>query len=295
MEWKEKFDSYRSTLEEALPRFLPAAEGPQKRVAEAMAYSLLSGGKRIRGVLVLAMCDQCGGDLRGALPFAAAVEMVHAYSLIHDDLPCMDDDDLRRGKPSCHIAFDEATALLAGDALLTHAFDVMAESYYDGALPAEVSLRAVHALSEAAGVGGMIGGQQIDVEEEGKPMEAALLETVHSLKTGRLIRAAAKIGCIAAGASDDVILQADRYAEKIGLAFQIVDDILDATRTSEELGKSSSDLENNKTTYITLYGEEAAREKVQKLVLEADLAIKGNVLDCDFLYQFADELAKRNQ
>ena len=232
--------------------------------------------------------------MQSALPLACAIEMVHAYSLIHDDLPCMDNDDLRRGKPSCHIKFGEGTALLAGDALLTHAFSAASDAYFNGTLPAETVLRCVNQLSRAAGVEGMIGGQVIDTAPEEVPMTPEQLEAMHSMKTGALIRSAAVLGCLAAGAPRDVVMQADLYAAKIGLAFQIVDDILDATEESEKLGKSTSDADNNKTTYITLYGVEKAREMVRRLVLEADLAVKGTVLDDEMLYELADTLAKRH-
>lgn len=165
-----------------------------------MAYSLLDGGKRIRGCLTLAMCELCGGEVQSALPLACAIEMVHAYSLIHDDLPCMDNDDLRRGKPSCHIKFGEGTALLAGDALLTHAFSAASDAYFNGTLPAETVLRCVNQLSRAAGVEGMIGGQAIDTAPEEVPMTPEQLEAMHSMKTGALIRSAAVLGCLAAGA-----------------------------------------------------------------------------------------------
>lgn len=293
MTWSERYPEYCSMIEAALPQYLPPVTLPQGKVCEAMAYSLLDGGKRIRGCLTLAMCELCGGEVQSALPLACAVEMVHAYSLIHDDLPCMDNDDLRRGKPSCHIKFGEGTALLAGDALLTHAFSAASDAYFNGTLPAETVLRCVNQLSRAAGVEGMIGGQVIDTAPEEVPMTPEQLEAMHSMKTGALIRSAAVLGCLAAGAPRDVVMQADLYAAKIGLAFQIVDDILDATEESEKLGKSTSDADNNKTTYITLYGVEKAREMVRRLVLEADLAVKGTVLDDEMLYELADTLAKR--
>lgn len=294
MTWSERYPEYCSMIEAALPQYLPPVTLPQGKVCEAMAYSLLDGGKRIRGCLTLAMCELCGGEVQSALPLACAVEMVHAYSLIHDDLPCMDNDDLRRGKPSCHIKFGEGTALLAGDALLTHAFSAASDAYFNGTLPAETVLRCVNQLSRAAGVEGMIGGQVIDTAPEEVPMTPEQLEAMHSMKTGALIRSAAVLGCLAAGAPRDVVMQADLYAAKIGLAFQIVDDILDATEESEKLGKSTSDDDNNKTTYITLYGVEKAREMVRRLVLEADLAVKGTVLDDEMLYELADTLAKRH-
>lgn len=294
MTWSECYPEYCSMIEAALPQYLPPVTLPQGKVCEAMAYSLLDGGKRIRGCLTLAMCELCGGEVQSALPLACAVEMVHAYSLIHDDLPCMDNDDLRRGKPSCHIKFGDGTALLAGDALLTHAFSAASDAYFNGTLPAETVLRCVNQLSRAAGVEGMIGGQVIDTAPEEVPMTPEQLEAMHSMKTGALIRSAAVLGCLAAGAPRDVVMQADLYAAKIGLAFQIVDDILDATEESEKLGKSTSDADNNKTTYITLYGVEKAREMVRRLVLEADLAVKGTVLDDEMLYELADTLAKRH-
>lgn len=294
MTWSERYPEYCSMIEAALPQYLPPVTLPQGKVCEAMAYSLLDGGKRIRGCLTLAMCELCGGEVQSALPLACAIEMVHAYSLIHDDLPCMDNDELRRGKPSCHIKFGEGTALLAGDALLTHAFSAASDAYFNGTLPAETVLRCVNQLSRAAGVEGMIGGQVIDTAPEEVPMTPEQLEAMHSMKTGALIRSAAVLGCLAAGAPRDVVMQADLYAAKIGLAFQIVDDILDATEESEKLGKSTSDADNNKTTYITLYGVEKAREMVRRLVLEADLAVKGTVLDDEMLYELADTLAKRH-
>lgn len=294
MTWSERYPEYCFMIEAALPQYLPPVTLPQGKVCEAMAYSLLDGGKRIRGCLTLAMCELCGGEVQSALPLACAVEMVHAYSLIHDDLPCMDNDDLRRGKPSCHIKFGEGMALLAGDALLTHAFSAASDAYFNGTLPAETVLRCVNQLSRAAGVEGMIGGQVIDTAPEEVPMTPEQLEAMHGMKTGALIRSAAVLGCLAAGAPRDVVMQADLYAAKIGLAFQIVDDILDATEESEKLGKSTSDADNNKTTYITLYGVEKAREMVRRLVLEADLAVKGTVLDDEMLYELADTLAKRH-
>ena len=294
MTWSERYPEYCSMIEAALPQYLPPVTLPQGKVCEAMAYSLLDGGKRIRGCLTLAMCELCGGVVQSALPLACAIEMVHAYSLIHDDLPCMDNDDLRRGKPSCHIKFGEGTALLAGDALLTHAFSAASDAYFNGTLPADTVLRCVNQLSSAAGVEGMIGGQVIDTAPEEVPMTPEQLEAMHGMKTGALIRSAAVLGCLAAGAPRDVVMQADLYAAKIGLAFQIVDDILDATEESEKLGKSTSDADNNKTTYITLYGVEKAREMVRRLVLEADLAVKGTVLDDEMLYELADTLAKRH-
>ena len=292
----ERYDQYYTAVEAALPGYLPREETLQKTVQEAMAYSLLGGGKRIRAVLCLAFCQLCGGTVEEAMPFACAIEMVHAYSLIHDDLPCMDDDDLRRGKPSCHIQFGEAMAVLAGDGLLTLGFETMLGQYFTGKYPPQRVVKAAAELARAIGSKGMIGGQVIDIEHEGKPITGEELNLLHSLKTGALIRASAKIGCIIAGASDDVIARADQYAKNLGLAFQITDDLLDITATEETLGKPiDSDKESQKTTYATLYGLEKSRKIVRELVLEADLAIKGSVLDDPFLYRLADQLAQRDR
>ncbi len=293
-DFKEQFDCYLSQINASLPHYLPDTDCPQKSVVEAMHYSLLGSGKRIRGVMTLAFCELCGGDTVKALPFAAAIEMIHAYSLIHDDLPCMDDDDLRRGKPSCHVAFGEATALLAGDALLTLAFDTLLNAKHTGDIPNDLLIRAMRELSYAAGVQGMVGGQVIDLESENTEITPERLATLDSMKTGALIRAAAVMGCIIAGSTDDIIERARTYAGHIGLAFQIVDDILDVTAAQEELGKPiGSDDKHKKSTYVSLYGLQQSQEMVKDLVLKADLAIKGTELDHTFLYKLADMLAKR--
>ena len=292
--FKEELQQRTDYAEEVIRRWLPEERGFSKTMAQAMNYSMCAGGKRLRPILLLETLRLFGGDEKLAEPFMAGIEMIHTHSLIHDDLPCMDNDDLRRGKSSCHVQFGEGIALLAGDALLTHAFSVVSSAYFSGSLPAETVLRCVNQLACAAGVEGMIGGQVIDTMPEEVPMTPEELEAMHGMKTGALIRASAVLGCLAACAPRDVILQADLYAAKIGLAFQIVDDILDVTETSEELGKSASDAENHKTTYITLYGVEKAREMVRRLVLEADLAVKGTMLDDEMLYELADTLAKRN-
>lgn len=290
-EYQAAFDRYRQEVEGALATLLPQEDCPWQRVLEAMNYSLCGGGKRIRGVLVLAFHEACGGTIADALPFACAVEMIHAYSLIHDDLPCMDDDNLRRGKPACHIQFGEAMALLAGDGLLTHAFAVAADSPH---LPPHLIVQGVKELAQGAGARGMLGGQVIDIRSEGKTIEPALLDTLHLMKTGAMIRSSARVGCIIAGADRDIILRADRYARSIGLAFQIVDDILDVTAPSEKLGKPTySDTKNNKTTYATLYGIERSRELVRELEAQGVHAVEGSVLDRPFFHQLAAALTTR--
>lgn len=224
------------------------------------------------------------------MALACAIEMIHAYSLIHDDLPCMDDDDFRRGKPSCHKAFGEANALLAGDGLLTLAFETAA----DAPLSDTQRVEAVRTLAKAAGVRGMIGGQVIDLGCEGKPVDLETLNTLYALKTGALLRASARLGCLAGNAGEELLETADRYARACGLAFQITDDILDVAGDAEKLGKpTGSDEENHKTTYVTLLGLSGARERARELIGEAGecvAAIPGN----EFLLWVAEMILDRD-
>ena len=246
----------------SLLSFLPDAKDGQDEVVKAMEYSLINGGKRIRPVLALEFAKACGGSRDDCLALACALEYVHTYSLIHDDLPCMDDDDMRRGKPSCHKQFGEATALLAGDALLTHAFDIVASSD----LSSEIKASAISLLAQNAGVCGMIGGQVIDLIYEKKNPNINQLLTVYKMKTGALISAACLMGCISAGAGDEQIAAASKFAYSLGIAFQIQDDILDIIGDEQKLGKPiGSDAENNKTTYATLVGIEKAKSDVKTL------------------------------
>ncbi|MCB5940935.1 polyprenyl synthetase family protein [bacterium 210820-DFI.6.52] len=260
MNCREQLEQDLAAIEAFLQTAVPDGDPLYQEVAEAMRYSLLAGGKRIRALFVLECCAALGGRREEALPLAAAIEMVHAYSLIHDDLPCMDDDDLRRGKPSCHKVYGEATALLAGDALLTLAFETAAGA----PLPEGLRLRAVAALARAAGYRGMIGGQVIDLAYENRPMEPEVLATLHRLKTGALLSVSAQLGAIAASAGEDSQRALGDFAEDVGLAFQIADDILDAVGDEAKLGKPiGSDAEQGKTTFVTLYGVEASREQVR--------------------------------
>ena len=276
-------------LEDYMTNVLAETKG-QRKVAEAMGYSLSAGGKRIRPVLAAEFCRICGGDAEAALPAACALEMIHTFSLIHDDLPCMDDDDMRRGKPSCHAAFGEAMALLAGDALLNYAYEVISGG--DG-LSAETKLALISELSKATGVNGMIGGQVIDTTFEGKMTEAELLD-MYSMKTGALLKTACKMGCIAAGAGDEKIAAAELYAEKLGMAFQIIDDILDVTGDEKLLGKPiGSDSENDKTTYVTLNGTEKSRNAAEILTDEALNALEA-FEDTQFLKELTLFLLKRD-
>ena len=254
-------------IEEILQTFLPAEEGYQKGIMEAMNYSLMAGGKRLRPMLMQETHRLFGGDSPALAPFMAAMEMIHTYSLIHDDLPCMDNDDMRRGKPSCHKAFGEATALLAGDALLTQAFSSAAETKN---VPAERIVKAIAVLSEKAGLEGMIGGQVMDLAFENVCPETSELIDMYAKKTSCLLEASAMCGCILAGADREHINAAEKYAEKLGLAFQIRDDILDCTADENMLGKPvGSDEKNGKTTFVTLYGLENAQREAEQLSAEA--------------------------
>lgn len=240
---------------------------------DAEKYSLFAGGKRVRPFLVIEFCKMFGGSVEAALPFAAAVEMIHTYSLIHDDLPCMDDDDLRRGKPTNHKVFGYSTALLAGDALLTRAFGVAlgAKEVSEGA-----KVEAIRALSEYAGEFGMVGGQIIDLFGETERLPLEKLIKLHSMKTGALICLSATLGCLAAGleVNSPEVHSAVEYAKNIGLAFQIVDDLLDATQSAETLGKSAGgDAERNKTTFMTYFDEAGALEYASRLTSSAVSAI----------------------
>lgn len=277
-------------VENSLPSFLPSALNGQDEVVDAMKYSLTNGGKRLRPVLTLEFCKACGGDRHDAIEAACAVEFIHTYSLIHDDLPCMDNDDYRRGKPSCHKEFSEDIALLAGDGLLTHAFQIISDSDMSDSAKA----KAVSLLAENAGVGGMLGGQVLDLKYEiGNPTVKELL-TVHKMKTGAIIAAACIMGCIAAGADSAKIAAASRFAYYIGIAFQIKDDILDVVGSSEKLGKPiGSDADNNKTTYVTKVGLTKAQSDVE-LLTQKGLKELEVFEDSEFISMLADRLINRD-
>lgn len=278
-------------VERRLIELLPNCLDNQDVVVEAMKYSLLNGGKRLRPVFCLEFAKMCFCDRKDALDFACAVEYIHTYSLIHDDLPCMDDDDYRRGKPSCHKKFGEATALLAGDGLLTQAFQIIG----DCDLSDSKKVLATRLLAQNSGVLGMIGGQVIDLKYESETPDLKQLLSVHRLKTGALISAACLLGCIAAGADNDKISAASRFAYNLGIAFQIKDDILDVVGNSEILGKPvGSDAENEKTTYVTLEGLEKAQSDVEKLTNSAinELSAFDNN---EFVMLLAQKLVNRNK
>ena len=265
-----------------------------KPLLDSERYSLFAGGKRIRPMLALEFCRMFGGEDEAALPFACAVEMIHTYSLIHDDLPCMDNDDLRRGKPTNHKVFGESTALLAGDALLTGAFEAAASNR---AVDAEVAVKAVAYLANCAGRYGMVGGQIMDLEGEHKKLSLDELLKLHSLKTGALISAAAVMGALAAGISLTDACMADvvTYAENIGLAFQIVDDILDATGDSQTLGKNVGvDAERNKNTFLSFFTVEEAQFYADRLTKEAVDAVR-KYPESEILIRVAEWLATRKK
>lgn len=272
--------------------YLESGQIPYAEVFDAMRYSMSAGGKRIRPALVFLFCRLCGGADSDAVDFAVAVEMIHTYSLIHDDLPCMDDDDLRRGKPSCHKRFSESTALLAGDGLLTRAFEVLSGA----PMSAEQRILAVSELARAAGADGMIGGQVTDLLFERTPPASLLeLSAMHRLKTGRLIEASCVLGCIAAGGTEKQLAAAREYALNVGLAFQVVDDILDVVGDQTALGKPvGSDADNGKTTYATLLGVEKAKGKARELTEKAVSALSAFKGDTDMLASLATYLLNRS-
>ncbi len=267
----------------------------QRSVYDAMSYSVLAGGKRIRPVICLAVCDMLGGEIENALRFAVGIECIHTYSLIHDDLPCMDNDDLRRGRPTCHKKFDESTALLAGDGLLTYAFEYMTEFSAFNDIDARDILKITNQISKGAGCSGMIGGQVVDLASEGKrDLNEEILTYMHNRKTGALIRISAFAGAVCGGASDEQINALIDYADNLGLAFQIQDDILDCVGDAKLLGKPiGSDAENEKTTFVTLLGLEGAKKRAKDLTKRAIDALEIFGDKAEFLISLASYLMDR--
>jgi geranylgeranyl diphosphate synthase type II len=260
----------RALVNRALEAYLPGVRGPAFRVVQAMHYSLFAGGKRLRPILCLAAAQAVGGDEGEALPVACALEMIHTYSLIHDDLPAMDDDDLRRGQPTCHKKFDEATAILAGDGLLTEAFQVLAGAAprYEGR--EQILVEVIQLLGAAVGYQGMVGGQMLDLLAEGRRVSLKELEIIHRLKTGALLTAAVRAGALVGGGSRGEVTRLTGYGEKFGLAFQVTDDLLDVEGEAAEMGKTPGmDAKRQKATYPALLGVEASRDWARRLVEEA--------------------------
>ncbi|HYE68637.1 MAG TPA: farnesyl diphosphate synthase [Anaerovoracaceae bacterium] len=288
---------FKALAEEHLLYFLPEVDHKSITLYESMTYSLKAGGKMLRSVLLLAACDFCGGDEKLALPYACAIEYIHTYSLIHDDLPAMDNDDLRRGIPTNHKVFGDAVAILAGDGLLTSAFEAMNKDmllYFDNMDKLKRRVRAVYEISKGAGCRGMIAGQLADIEAENKQCTKEILDYIHLNKTAALIKAAVRAGAHLGGADKKTLEDLDEYAENIGLAFQIVDDILDIDGNEETIGKKTgADQTKQKATYPCRYGLQESKEKVQELTENAKKAMSSYYDNAEFFIQLADELADR--
>lgn len=285
----------REEAERILQEYLPPIDGLQRTVLDAMAYSVLAGGKRLRPIMMMESYRLFGGTEKVIEPFAAAIEMIHTYSLVHDDLPAMDNDKYRRGKLTTHAKYGEAMGILAGDGLLTYAFETAGEAFGMTDDPARVG-RAMQVLARKAGIYGMLGGQVIDVESEGRPdMTLEKITQIHTLKTAALMESALMIGAILAGASEYQIGQMEQIARGVGIAFQIQDDILDVTSTQEVLGKPiGSDARNAKTTYVTLKGLDASVKEVKHLSREAIDVLRQMPGDTLFLEELIRMLTMRN-
>ncbi len=281
---------YKILIDAKLAEYFRADDMPQAGLFESMRYSLNAGGKRIRPILVLEFCRITGGDCDKALPAACAIEMLHTYSLIHDDLPCMDNDDLRRGKPTNHVVYGECTATLAGDALQAEAFGTILRSE----LPAEARAECARILADAVGADGMCGGQFLDMIGENKKLTAQELDEINSRKTGALLIAACTMGVAAAGGSDKQLEAAAMFGAAIGAAFQIRDDMLDVISTSEQLGKPiGSDAQEHKNTYMALYGADRCMEMIKKLTEQAKAVLNEAFDDTAFLCELADSMVTR--
>lgn len=289
---KKQLEERIKLIDSSLNSFVPVVDNLQSEIYEAMRYSLMAGGKRLRPILMLEVAKLFGKDWEDVKEFACALEMIHTYSLIHDDLPAMDNDDLRRGMPTNHIRFSESTAILAGDALLNKAFEVALTATH---LDSDIIIKATQVLSHSSGTEGMIGGQIVDIASEGKSISIDTLKYIHSLKTGAIIKSACVIGAIISGADESQINAIDEYAINLGIAFQIRDDILDVTGTAEELGKPiGSDVDLNKSTYVSLCGIEKSIELVKEYSDKAKDALKIFGDKSAFLIEFTDYLINRN-
>jgi len=292
--FSEYLSSCQARINDVLKQQLVFPYGGAPKLQEALEYSLFNGGKRVRPVLAYAAAEACGADQKMADLPAAALEMIHSYSLVHDDLPAMDDDDLRRGKPTCHIAFDEATAILAGDALQTLAFEILSRDAQNP-LSTNQRLKMIQQLSQASGASGMCGGQSIDLEAVGHQVDLAYLENMHNHKTGALIYAAVIMGALCnPEVTETQLTQLAQYAKAIGLAFQVQDDILDVISDTETLGKAQgADAALNKPTYVSLLGLEGARAKAQELHEEALAAIEPFGEKAQWLRAVSDYIVQR--
>lgn len=291
-EMKQKVNEIETILDE----YLPAAEGYQKQIMEAMAYSVTAGGKRLRPMLMQETFRLFGGEGKVVEPFMAALEMIHTYSLVHDDLPAMDNDEYRRGRKTTHVVYGEAMGILAGDALLNYAFETAVKAFD---IAPEKSLqigKAFKILAEKAGIYGMIGGQVVDVASCGKGLDEAMLNFIYELKTGALIESAMMIGAVLAGATQEQVRTVEKIASDVGIAFQIQDDILDVTSTQEELGKPiHSDEKNEKSTYVTIKGLDEAAKDVERISEEAVELLQSLNLENPYLTWLIQELVHRRK
>ncbi|HJC74430.1 MAG TPA: polyprenyl synthetase family protein [Candidatus Mediterraneibacter faecavium] len=296
MNFKEEYQKRTELIEDILQKYLPEQTGYQKVIMEAMEYSLMAGGKRLRPMLMRESFELFGGKGKRIEPFMAAIEMIHTYSLVHDDLPAMDNDDYRRGRKTTHVVYGEDMGILAGDALLNYAFETACTAFE---LEPENSLmigRALKILADKAGIYGMIGGQVVDVKESGRRITGDVLDFIYRLKTGALIEASVMVGAVLAGASDEEVSKIEEIAGKVGMAFQIQDDILDVTSTTEMLGKPvHSDEKNEKTTYVTLRGIDESREEVKRLTSEALDTLKEMQNEDMFLNELLEWLVYREK
>lgn len=296
MNFNERREEKVAEIENVLKKYLPNPTGHQKKIMEAMEYNLMAGGKRIRPMLMRETYEMFGGTSEVIEPFMAAIEMIHTYSLIHDDLPAMDNDDYRRGRKTTHIVYGEAMGILAGDALLNYAFETASKAFDMDREHSYLIGKALQILAKKAGIYGMIGGQVVDIASSGEKIEKDVLNFIYDLKTGALIEAAMMIGATLAGADEKEIEMIETAAKKVGLAFQIQDDILDVTSTKEVLGKPiHSDEKNEKTTYVTLDGFEKAKEQVEKLSTEAIVLLKGLNKDNPYLLSLLEKLIYREK
>ena len=296
MNFKEEYQKRVNSIEEILKMYLPAQAGYQKIITEAMEYSLMAGGKRIRPMLMGEFYKLFGGEGRLIEPFMAAIEMIHTYSLVHDDLPAMDNDDYRRGRKTTHVVYGEDMGILAGDALLNYAFETACTAFDLEPDKSRVIGRALKILAEKAGIHGMIGGQVVDVKESGHSISADMLDFIYRLKTGALIESSVMIGAVLAGASEKEVLQVESVAAKVGMAFQIQDDTLDVTSTTEILGKPvHSDEKNEKTTYVTLKGTDESGREVERLTTEALGELKELGRENEFLNKLLEWLVYREK
>ena len=293
------FEDYKALIEQHLMDFIPEVDHKSITLYEAMKYSLAAGGKRIRPVLLLAACDFCGGNVEEALPYACAIEYIHTYSLIHDDLPCMDDDDLRRGLPTNHKVYGEAMAVLAGDGLLTTAFEAMNRDmllYFDDTDALKRRIRASYEISKGAGCRGMLAGQVADIEAEDKTCSKEMLDYIHITKTAALIIAAVRAGAQLGKADAEMLANLTIFAENLGLAFQICDDILDVEGSEEEMGKKAGmDIANKKATYPALYGLEESKKRLNELTDTAINALSEYYDNAELFTKLAKELAVRGK